>query len=407
MATAGLIGLVKSYSFAFVLGSENFGFYNLTLVICNYLIIFFSFGLIEGLTIKLPWFYGEGKTEDIHAYMGNTFIRYFLTGTVATFAITLLGYSIGGFISIPSIVLLLGGLQAIHSGLLTLLVTDALSAGNIVSFGKVSVLRSGSTLVFGLAGAWLYGYEGAVVGELVAIFILIFLILYRKKYIFHADSLYHPDIKLGFLYREGFPVLRHNLLILIQQSIDKWFILFALGIGSLGQYSFAMIIMAGFLLVHVSVGRHVGPRIIRETAQGIPLRNSLKWLFKVIGLILALSVPLGLFIVFVSEYLLKSYITGYAEGVSIIPVVTIASIIQVTYLFDWFLFAGKKSRELSYITLFMTIVYIICGLYGINNEFNLMDYAILMLIMRAGLWLLTVTLAVRISWGKAAPGQMI
>jgi len=259
MATAGLIGLVKSYSFAFVLGSENFGFYNLTLVICNYLIIFFSFGLIEGLTIKLPWFYGEGKTEDIHAYMGNTFIRYFLTGIVATFAITLLGYSIGGFISIPSIVLLLGGLQAIHSGLLTLLVTDALSAGNIVSFGKVSVLRSGSTLVFGLAGAWLYGYEGAVVGELVAIFILIFLILYRKKYIFHADSLYHPDIKLGFLYREGFPVLRHNLLILIQQSIDKWFILFALGIGSLGQYSFAMIIMAGFLLVHVSVGRHVGP----------------------------------------------------------------------------------------------------------------------------------------------------
>ena len=400
MAIAGLIGLIKSYAFAFVLGAEDFGYYNLTVIICNYLIMLCSFGLIEGLTVKLPWYHGEGRTEAIRSYIANTFVRYLLVGVLTTIGLTLIGKFVAGTLQIKPEVLLLGGLLAIHSGLLTLMVTDALSAGHIVGFGKISVLRNASTLCFGLVGAYFFQYEGAVVGELLAIFTMIVGILYRHEYIFHSRAFYHPGVKLGFLYREGMPVLRHNLLILFQQSLDKWLVLFFLGVSALGQYSFAMIIMAGFLLVHVSVGRHVGPRMIRKTAQGVPLRESLIWLLKVIGLILAVSLPLGVVIVVGAKWLLVPSFPEYGEGASIIPVVTLASIVQVTYLFDWFLFAGNKSRQLSYITFFMTVVYIAIGVYGAGNGFELMDYALLMLLMRSLLWIATFALAARISWGN-------
>ena len=80
--------------------------------------------------------------------------------------------------------------------------------------------------------------------------------------------------------------------------------------------------------------------------------------------------------------------------------VTAASVVQVTYLFDWFLFAGDKSRQLSYITLFMTVTYVALGIWGSEHGFDLMDYALLMLLMRSLLWVATFVLAARISWGR-------
>ena len=48
----------------------------------------------------------------------------------------------------------------------------------------------------------------------------------------------------------------------------------------------------------------------------------------------------------------------------------------------------------------MTVVYVALGIWGAEHGFDLMDYALLMLLMRSLLWLATFMLAARISWGR-------
>jgi O-antigen/teichoic acid export membrane protein len=390
MGIAAMFSVGKGFAYAWLLEAKGFGFYNLVTTVSAYALTIFSAGLIEGLSVRLPAMYGQGQEREVAHLLPRAIARFVRTSLVAS---SLALICIVAF-SLDFRVALLGCLLAVSSGVLMIIVTNARSSGDLSSYGRISVTRALLGMLLGILGGSLAGFAGAIVGEIVA-FTVVAMYLWRARSNVVKATRASAQLSLSEICSEGRPLLWHNVFVLLQQGLDRWFVLGGLGVLALGQYSFAMLLMSAALVAHAAVAQHIGPRILRETALGAGLRNSLYSVLRSIGwLSLGFLLAMGVLLGFARSSLAAAFPT-YQEGIIIAPIVLVACYFQVTYLLDWVVIAANKTKLLSNLTVSVTLALCVTGLAGIAWGFRIRDYALLMLCGRVAMWLSALIIAVR------------
>lgn len=393
MAAAAALSIAKVLALARVLGVESFGLYNLALVISNYAIFAASAGLIEGAAVVLPRLFGQDRGAQAVQLTRCVVARFLLVGAALSGTLGLLGALL-----LDDRALVLAGVSlAVAGGVVIALSTHLRSAGDLVRYGRLSLWRTLAALLLGLLGALAAGFYGAIAGEVLGLVILAAAV-WRATGLGRTDPGGAADrVSLAEVLREGVPLLRHQFLIQVQQSYDRWLVVWTLGAVALGQYSFAMLLMTASLMVHAIASQQFGPALIRTHAQGRPLSDCVASLDGVV-LRIALAFLPAAGLAWAGAWLAGGGpFSSYREGLDLVPIVLVGCAFQMTYLYDWVVVAAGKTAQLSHLSLAITVLMLALGSVGWLVGFGLRHYAMLMVLGRMLMWVAAFTLARRVA----------
>lgn len=374
MLGAGGVGLVKSVGYGLSLAPSDFGFLSLVLSLTPFILFGISRGVLEGAALELPRLYGLKQNLAAAALLRRCLRRLYLECLVVLLAaVALLA---GGF---PVIVFFLAVPLAAATGVLSLVLTDLRSRAAIGQYGGAVLSRAVLCGLIGLPAAVIFGFKGAVVGEVAAQGLLL-LWLIRSIPRGEAEPKERGD--LSEVRARGWKMMVHQLLQLLQLNGDKWLISMALGPAALGQYSFAAIFLVAVALMHAIVYQQVGPAALRSLAEGESAHSVLqrveRW-----SLGLGLSVALlGALTGGVYWWCRGGLLAAYAEGFAVFPWIVLGGIFQAMNHMDWIVSTGSSMGQLALWDVASTIGFFAIGGLGIYLRWPLIDYAIMVCVAR-------------------------
>lgn len=392
MAIAGLTGLAKSVCYALVLGPNDFGTVAIIQVISAIAIFVVSAGLMEGLSLKLPSLYARSETSQAYDTTQTALRAYLLIAVAALVVLSPLGFLIG-----QGQVTYLGLLTMATAGTFSILLTDMRSRGELLAFGLYSLARTIGALVLGLAGAYLWGLQGAIIGEVLGLAFLSSLVWSRIPRAQGSTSgLVATSRELRTL---GRPMLAFQLSQLLHTSLDRWVVALALGTAALGQYSLAALSTVVAALVHATLYQQLGPEALRSNAMQGEWRTAFLRIQR-FSLVAAAIMLVGGFACWgISFFLRDNLLAEYNKALDILPWLIGAAALQVAQLFDWILAAAGKMRLLilaGYLTaLGQVALGLLCFIFAMDIHY----YAAITFLSRAIILAASYSIARKIAIG--------
>jgi len=386
MLAAGAFGVAKVGVYALVLGPAAFGELTFALLIATFLVFGVSRGLIEGMALRLPALYGAGQPALARA-LGRAGVAACVLPTAATAVIVgaLALFGPGALIAV------LAALLAGSTCMLSILLTDSRSRGDMTAFGVASLQRVAAGLILGLGGAAFAGAAGALVGEIAGQFLIgAWLLCLLRRAQASSDSAHSlvPEVRA-----QGRGLMLHQLSLVAQQNLERYFVIAAFGSAGLGQYSFAALAISVAALVHGAIYQHVGPEALRRQAQGVDLSVSLQHSGRVALWTSLTFAAAGCMVAFAAAELPSAMLAQYREGLTIMPILVVAAAFQVAQVFDWIVAASGRSGALARSTVATTLAQALFAAIGVWQSQPLWYFALIAAAGRAAVLLATLMLA--------------
>lgn len=259
MGTASVLGFVKSALVATILSAHDFGNYGMTLGAAMFLTMALSFGLIEATIKRFPRLWVERDRTAINAATRRIRMALF-SRTAALLPLVV----IGAIVLNPRPDLLAWGCVVVlgYAGILGRLESaQILAIGSNSLIARFSLLRSTFAITAATGGAVLFGWRGALIGELFA----------ATATVIQARYSLRPHLSVGPAgplskdkLEEDRGLYASALLASAPTMLDRSAIAAASGAAIAGQYGFAMLLaQVGQVVVNI-VCQKVGPSIIRS-----------------------------------------------------------------------------------------------------------------------------------------------
>ncbi len=273
MLVTSVLGFLKGIMLAKFLGVSGYGYVGLAEVVSTYGIYVLSLGLIHGLRREIPVMRASKRYLRLAWVLSNTMGHLLFH---IAYCIFLYGALIA-FLPVEIQIKQLLGLSGALSVAMTLFQYGSLQWNveeRYVAYAATNALKSLLVLAFALALGMTYGFQGAILGEIIGFVLVIALMLVLKR--FHVPKLSHwlqhfhwqeksfgrfnPMAKVN---RIGLPLTIQAILRSSAGNLDKIAVGMALGVTALGYYNFSLILTAVGLITANLLGLYLSPKLCR------------------------------------------------------------------------------------------------------------------------------------------------
>lgn len=285
MGLAAALGLAKLVLLSYFLPAESFGYYATVAGISAVLTAILSFGRIEATIKTFPRAWADGRPEMLIGQskaIAGTITKGTLPLAVAGCAGAGWAFGAEGFV-----IALLSALLGYGAVIARLVSALNLSTGDTRLIQNFSLFRSAFTIVVALGGAMLWGWQGAIAGEVLAAAATVAFGLSAIRGLMPFDAARVPD-----------PADRHLYLssLLTNASLmgDRPVVAMLAGPAVAAIYAFTMMIaQMGQVFVNI-IGQKMGPTIIQRLRGHDGLPAALRYM--ALGLAATAFVAVGIFV---------------------------------------------------------------------------------------------------------------
>lgn len=343
MISSAAASLGKLFVFAIVLGPQDFAFYALLDLIAAYGLYLGSFGLVEGASRLVPLLTGQGKVGRAGAIAARTSGGVLALSSLLFVVLTPLALLLpeDGQLSAA---LIAAGVFAIANNLFLVGSMLPLARGKPAVFAALMFLKNVVTLVLGAALGSLWGFLGAIISETAVTALLAAWSLWPGRFQ-PAISFGHPK-RLARILKTGVPFMLSALAQNFTRNIDRIAAGATLGLPLFGQYTFAMSLALGGLVVLNILSQYVTPKITHAFGAGAPVRALLRRLDMVVIVLLAGAAALYPVFLLVIDRLGASLFADYAEGLGLMKIIYVGAALQLLQLYQGFLVARGEGWQM-------------------------------------------------------------
>jgi len=265
MGGAALFGFIRTMVYGAYLSPTNMGYYSIAITIASYG-TFLQLGLMSGLSRELPVCFGQGKKEYSSELVGEA--------TTAIAFLQLIGFIVY-YIVIANITFkdsftqnafFLGGLLALSSPFGQMVMLRLRAEQRVLSFSLLQLINAACILVLGILAINVVGYAGAII-TIVLVNVLGFAIV-SKAFLSPVNYLYFKSKEIFYLIRIGFPMVVAGVLLTVQFSMDRFFILKYRSVEELGIYQVGILPLTMGVILSSIIVQYVGPKLLFRYGQG-------------------------------------------------------------------------------------------------------------------------------------------
>jgi O-antigen/teichoic acid export membrane protein len=331
MLVAAGLGFFKQGVFASLLGPLEFGYYSVAALVAAYGVYACSLGINEGLLREQALLHGRGDWAAARELRNVAAGALLVVGVVATAF-----YTVIVLVAVPSSSLRTALLVAPTLTAATVSLNQAMvelrASGRVREFALTLVGRNGGIVLVGSLLGTAAGFAGATVGEALVGFAALVIVVRRW-----LPGFRYAIEGLGSargLVAIGLPFMVNNVARSAAVTMDRWFVGAFLGVAVLGQWSFAMLILALGLVVANVVGIALQPRIIRAFARDGEMQVA--WMTATtasrrigLGFVVA-ALP----VVLAHELVVARYFPEYELPEAVAPLIYVGTMFEVMNVYD-------------------------------------------------------------------------
>lgn len=262
MLLASALGFVKLIALAYVMPGHEYGLYVSCFGIATFVSLLMSFGLTEKTTKDYPrrWVTGQRQSIIIDALsIGRTLTLRFATASVVAISL-----SFNGLIPVDPMVAMWIAWLGLFSALLALVGSLYRAVGSQLKLQNFTLLRSVVTICIALPTASIFGWQGAIAGDIAGSLVSIIFAIWQLPRIFKNNPLTQPTITAATSAQNGhYKLYLANLAVAPQSMLDKAWISGAIGSTLAGAYGVIMLVPQAAQLLGNVVVQHIGPLVIK------------------------------------------------------------------------------------------------------------------------------------------------
>ena len=289
MAAASVLGLVKGFVFAKVLGADQLGSYGLVLLVSQFGVYLANWGIMSALNLQLPIALGRGEPETdalVNRSLGALVLSCSVTAAVYVIVVLALGPADDDVL----IALLAASVVTLITTVCEFQFLLLRVHRRLAALGQMYLLRAGAAIALGVAAGAAWGFVGVIVSELLVLALVV--AVSRRAWLRHVRVDRPNRADLRWLIARGAPLMVANLLIIATFTVDRVFVAATLP-DEFGQYTLASFVVVGWLAVTGILNQAVAPQLLFEYGEGRSLRAVRRHALRITGLI-ALPGALGL-----------------------------------------------------------------------------------------------------------------
>ncbi|ODT77406.1 MAG: hypothetical protein ABS76_26840 [Pelagibacterium sp. SCN 64-44] len=339
MMLASALGFGKMLALAQILHPANFGAYVSLFGLATLAGMILSFGQVEATTKHFPrlWAVGEKREIPRHAR------RIALSQAARFVALGLIAAILAGMVDLgfdPLFALVTAAL-GLATSLLALMASIFRASENIRALQNFTVVRSLLALIASCAGGFAFGWQGALLGDVVAsAFSLAFATLQARVLIRASEDTPHTTIAEPLEANGGKRLYAANILSSSISLVDRSLVNLALGAAAAGTYGvIALLYQVGQITMGILTQR-VGPLIIKAKFTGSNTVSGLAIFRKALlgQAVLALGLILGMFLLqrlgfppgFFEKYSISALAILLAGGISLMQIYQLLEFVLIS-----------------------------------------------------------------------------
>jgi O-antigen/teichoic acid export membrane protein len=211
-----------------------------------------------------------------------------------------------------------------------------------------------------------YGWEGrlwGIVGSF-ALFNLTGLYMLKK-----IDLLFFTVDKDSIMqvFRYGIPLIPHAIAAVLISGSSRFFLADILGIKEVGVFAVSFQVASSIFIIMSSINLAWSPHLFEKLNKTPTMDVKLKLIKQTYQIMLFMIIVVLVFLVF-SQFIFHFLIDeSYHSGLLLSRILAIGFLFQGFYfMFTNYIFYSKKTKYLSFITLFSSIIVVLSNLYFIN-----------------------------------------
>jgi len=266
MGIAVGLGFIKTIVFGAYLSPKFMGYYAIAVTIAGYG-TFLQLGLMSGLNRELPVCLGSRKEKYSSDLIGET--------TIAIISLQLIGiiiyFCVLGKVEFDDSCVrnacFLAGLLAFASPFGQMVMLRLRAEQRILSFSSLQLINALGILLLGMLAIQYMSYKGAILAR---VFVHFGSFIIVSKTILNPVNYFYFKLRdIIYLIRIGLPMMAAGILLNLQMSMDRLFLIKNVSATEIGIYQIGILPLTMGLMLGSIANQYVGPKLLFRYGQGI------------------------------------------------------------------------------------------------------------------------------------------
>ena len=384
MISSTFFSIFKLILLSKILGPEEFGIYTIILSLYIFIMFFGSLGLNQG-SFKYASF-SKGRNDSLE--LKNYISLAINLGGIGILILSVLIFLIINIINLNflvdkffySIVIL-----AFSAFQFNIASTFLRTSQNFIFYAVIIFLKN----LLIVLGIYLinYNYE---ISSIIVIILESLTSLFLSIFVFYIKNVYSSFFKIFFKLESiikilfaGFTITLSIVVRNLTLNLDKWVLGIMMGEKFVGIYAFSMIFYQFSLVIYNYFSTIFGTKWLAEYGKTNNLKEALVQLYKIVKVIIILSILCLLFVNFFASNFIMLYFEDYTLAVPLLPFIIIGSAASIiSYLIEQILIAISKEKSVFYITVLNSVCVVALILIIYFNSLGIIYFAYVFMINR-------------------------
>lgn len=353
MGSAALFGIIRTIAYGAYLSPANMGYYSIAITIASYG-TFLQLGLMSGLNRELPVSLGKGKQEYSSDLVGET--------TIAVISLQLIGIIVY-YIIIANITFkdsfirnafFYAGLLAFSAPFGQMVMLRLRAEQRVLSFSSLRLINTLGITLLGILAIQYMSYKGAILA-IVLINFASFIIV-GKTILNPANYFYFKLKDIIYLIRIGLPMMAAGVLLNLQMSMDRLFLVKNVSATELGIYQIGTLPLTMGIVISSIANQYVGPKLLFRYGQG----ESFKYVFNK-SLMVSLIIIGSMFLFWpivppLADFVINRWLPDYHRSLPLISIFYLGAIFTSANITGVAILAANRQILSLYQTAFMAFI---------------------------------------------------
>lgn len=348
MGFSSSLTLLRGFLVASLVPLQDFGLFAILIAIGIFCSTLLGLGQIEGTMKAFPRAWSIGQARQV-CLASDALAHKILVRAVAAVILACLIFSLTGHTEKIKMVLMVAGIS-IGAALMGIYSSMLRASGDLKQLGRSTFTRSFLALFFCSAGAFTFGWLGAIVGELFASIIAAIQARSTGRRLIDLKENSENTVKADNLnmtqsLSDGRWLLFAMLVISIPFYLDRLFIAALFDSSVAGQYSFLMLFVTGASTFAGIIVQKVGPDLVKGAQRKMEFSYQCKIALRWMSIhVIVMTIGIGAFGILTLVGPLKFLGEQYQISIGLILVTILIASMQSSVILDWLLISKDHER---------------------------------------------------------------
>lgn len=317
MAGTAFFGLIRTLVLGAVLEPVWLGYYSVALTIASYGALIQG-GLMSGLNRELPVRLGKGNEREAMELVGETTIALFIVPSLGLMvyytALALMDFQDAH----KKTAFLIAGLLAFSSPFFQMVLLRLRAEQRVLTLSSVQFVHALGVLALSVAAIEVAGYTGALF-VIILLNLLGFAIVSKKNLKPASYRLFRLK-DISYLARIGLPLMIAGVLVNLQMSMDRLFLIGEKTAAEIGIYQIGAIPLFFGVLMSGIIDQYVSPRLLFRFGEGKSLGYLFNSAFATSLILILVMLLLGPLLLLLSGWVIDRWMPVYRDSIPFISV---------------------------------------------------------------------------------------